>query len=121
MIEQSGQLPFDFYFMMPSCVPATEFEHSGAVLRSEDLNSFYQNPKVLGLAEVMNFPAVSHTEDDMLQKLYDANRLGKSIDGHAAGLSEQQLNVYMSAGIKTDHECTTAEEAKKDCEKECIL
>ncbi|MDM5222687.1 adenine deaminase [Peribacillus sp. NJ11] len=121
MIEQSGQLPFDFYFMMPSCVPATEFEHSGAVLRSQDLNSFYRNPKVLGLAEVMNFQAVSHTEDDMLQKLYDANRLGKSIDGHAAGLSEQQLNVYMSAGIKTDHECTTAEEAKERLRKGMYL
>ncbi|MEF2096522.1 adenine deaminase [Bacillus sp. CFBP9009] len=121
MIEQSDQLPFDFYFMMPSCVPATEFEHSGAVLRSEDLRSFYQNPRVLGLAEVMNFPAVSHTEEDMLQKIYDANRLGKSIDGHAAGLSGQQLDVYMSAGIKTDHECTTAEEAKERLRKGMYL
>lgn len=121
MIEQSDELPFDFYFMMPSCVPATEFEHSGAVLRSEDLKSFYQNPRVLGLAEVMNFPAVSHTEEDMLQKIYDANRLGKSIDGHAAGLSGQQLDVYMSAGIKTDHECTTAEEAKERLRKGMYL
>ncbi|MFJ8070989.1 adenine deaminase [Peribacillus sp. NPDC096447] len=121
MIEQSDQLPFDFYFMMPSCVPATEFEHSGAVLRSEDLRSFYQNPRVLGLAEVMNFPAVSHTEEDMLQKIYDANRLGKSIDGHAAGLSGQQLDVYMSAGIKTDHECTTPEEAKERLRKGMYL
>ncbi|MCF7622790.1 MULTISPECIES: adenine deaminase [Bacillaceae] len=121
MIEQSDQLPFDFYFMMPSCVPATEFEHSGAVLRSEDLISFYQNPRVLGLAEIMNFPAVSHTDEDMLQKIYDANRLGKSIDGHAAGLSEQQLDVYLSAGIKTDHECTTAEEAKERLRKGMYL
>ncbi|TKH02548.1 adenine deaminase [Peribacillus simplex] len=121
MIEQSDELPFDFYFMMPSCVPATEFEHSGAVLRSEDLRSFYQNPRVLGLAEVMNFPAVSHTEEDMLQKIFDANRLGKSIDGHAAGLSGQQLDVYLSAGIKTDHECTTAEEAKARLRKGMYL
>lgn len=121
MIDQSAQLPFDFYFMMPSCVPATEFEHSGAVLKSEDLIPFYQNPRVLGLAEVMNFPAVSLTEEDMLQKIYDANKLGKSIDGHAAGLSEQQLNVYMCASIKTDHECTTAEEAKERLRKGMYL
>ncbi|WP_349728344.1 adenine deaminase [Peribacillus frigoritolerans] len=121
MIDQSTQLPFDFYFMMPSCVPATDFEHSGAVLKSEDLIPFYQNPRVLGLAEVMNFPAVSLTEEDMLQKIYDANKLGKSIDGHAAGLSEQQLDVYMCAGIKTDHECTTAEEAKERLRKGMYL
>ncbi|CAH0150912.1 Adenine deaminase [Peribacillus sp. Bi96] len=121
MLDQSDQLPFDFYFMMPSCVPATEFEHSGAVLRSEDLLPFYQNPRVLGLAEVMNFPAVSHAEEDMLQKLSDANKLVKSIDGHAAGLSEQQLDVYTSAGIKTDHECTTAEEAKERLRKGMYL
>ncbi|CAH0312351.1 Adenine deaminase [Peribacillus frigoritolerans] len=76
---------------------------------------------MLGLAEVMNFPAVSHTDEDMLQKIYDANRLGKSIDGHAAGLSEQQLDVYLSAGIKTDHECTTAEEAKERLRKGMYL
>ncbi|WP_284149525.1 amidohydrolase family protein [Peribacillus simplex] len=113
MIEQSEHLPFDFYFMMPYCVPATAFEHFRAALRSEDLISFYQNKKVIGLAEVMAFPDVSHAEEDMLQKLYDSNRLGKSIDCHLAGLSEQQLDVYMSAGIKTDHECTASEEAKE--------
>ncbi|MED3692249.1 adenine deaminase [Peribacillus butanolivorans] len=121
MIEQSNDLPFNFYFMLPSCVPATEFEHSGAVLNSDDLTPFYQNPRVLGLAEVMNFPAVSNTEEDMLQKLNAAIKHGKNIDGHAAGLTEQQLNVYMSAGIKTDHECTTAKEAKERLRKGMYL
>lgn len=121
MIKQSNDLPFDFYFMMPSCVPATKFEHSGAVLNSEDLTSFYQNPRVLGLAEVMNFPAVSNTEEDMLQKLNDAIKHGKSIDGHAAGLTEQQLNIYMSEVLNPIMNAQQQKRQKRDFVKECIL
>ncbi|MGE7120824.1 adenine deaminase [Peribacillus sp. NPDC046944] len=121
MIEQSDHLPFDFYFMMPSCVPATDFEDAGAVLKSEDLYSFYKNPRVLGLAEVMNFPAVSNADDDMIQKIIDAYKNEKKIDGHAAGLTEQQLNIYMAAGIQTDHECTTAKEARDRLRKGMYL
>jgi adenine deaminase len=113
MLDASINLPFDFYFMLPSCVPATGFEHSGATLNAEDLKPFYQHPRVLGLAEVMNFPAVFKAEHDMVNKLLDAQHFGKKIDGHAAGLSAQDLNVYMSAGIRTDHESTTAAEAKE--------
>jgi adenine deaminase len=113
MLDCSENLPFDFYFMLPSCVPATEFEHSGATLNAEDLKPFYQHPRVLGLAEVMNSPAVFKAENEIVDKLSDAKLFEKRIDGHAAGLSPQDLNIYMSASIKTDHESTTASEAKE--------
>jgi adenine deaminase len=113
MLDSSKNLPFDVYFMLPSCVPATEFEHSGAILKAEDLRPFYQEARVLGLAEVMNYPAVQNAEHDMLDKIMDAKKFGKKIDGHAAGLSANDLNVYMSAGIRTDHESTTAVQAKE--------
>ncbi len=113
MLDSSENLPFDFFFMLPSCVPATEFENSGATLNAEDLKPFYQQPRVLGLAEVMNFPAVLQAEHDMLEKILTAKQSGKKIDGHAAGLSANDLNVYLAAGIRTDHESTTAMEAKE--------
>ncbi|MFP5112397.1 adenine deaminase [Bacillaceae bacterium C204] len=113
MLDSSENLPFDFFFMLPSCVPATEFENSGATLLAEDLKPFYQQPRVLGLAEVMNFPAVLQAEHDMLEKILTAKQSGKKIDGHAAGLSPNDINVYMAAGIRTDHESTTAMEAKE--------
>ena len=113
MLDSSENLPFDIYIMLPSCVPATSFENSGAILTAEHLFPFYQHPRVLGLAEVMNFPAVLNAEEDMLNKISDAKQFGKKVDGHAAGLTEIDLNVYMAAGIQTDHECTTASEAKE--------
>ena len=113
MLDSSENLPFDTYIMLPSCVPATSFENSGATLMADDLFPFYQHPRVLGLAEVMNFPAVLHGEADMLKKIADAKEFGKKVDGHAAGLRGSDLNVYMAAGIRTDHESTTAEEAKE--------
>jgi adenine deaminase len=112
MLDSSKNLPFDFYFMLPSCVPATEFEHSGAILKAEDLQPFYHDPRVLGLAEVMNYPAVHNAELGMLDKIISAKKYGKKIDGHAAGLSSTNLNVYMTAGIRTDHESTTPAQAK---------
>jgi adenine deaminase len=113
MLDSSESLPFDFYFMLPSCVPATEFENSGANLTAEDLKPFYQHPRVLGLAEVMNFPAVVHADPDMLDKLTHAQQAGKKIDGHAAGLTTKDINIYTAAGIRTDHESTTAADAKE--------
>ncbi|MFS0779429.1 adenine deaminase [Neobacillus sp. 3P2-tot-E-2] len=113
MLDSSEDLPFDIYVMLPSCVPATSFENSGAILKAENLKPLYQHPRVLGLAEVMNFPAVLNAEDDMLNKISDAIQFEKKVDGHAAGLSGSDLNVYMAAGIKTDHESTTVEEAKE--------
>lgn len=113
MLDSSECLPVDIFIMLPSCVPATPFENSGATLKAEDLKSFYEHPRVLGLAEVMNFPAVFQTDPDMMSKISDSKKLEKKIDGHAAGFGPEDLNVYMSAGIRTDHESTTAEDAKE--------
>ena len=110
MLSKSSNLPFDFYFMLPSCVPATSFENSGAVLNSTDLSPYYCNNKVLGLAEVMNFPSVLNCEKDMIEKLWDARENNKTIDGHAAGFSIDLINTYATANILTDHESHTSEE-----------
>jgi len=121
MLDQSEDLPFDLFVMLPSCVPATEFEVSGAKLSMDDLEPFFDHPRVLGLAEVMNFPAFLNGEVEMLKKVGRTSSLGKKIDGHAAGLSANDLNVYMAAGIRTDHECTTAAEAKGRLQKGMYL
>ena len=110
MLNLSKNIPFDMYVMLPSCVPATTFENSGASLLAADLNPLYCHEKVIGLAEVMNFPAVLNGDDDMLQKLVDATTKGYRIDGHGASFDLNQLNAYITAGILTDHECHTAEE-----------
>lgn len=110
MLEMSENIPFDFYYMLPSCVPATNFESSGAIIESNDLKPLYEHPKVLGLAEVMNFPSVINTDEKMINKLYDAISKNKIIDGHCAGFNNQLINSYRTANIITDHECKSAEE-----------
>lgn len=117
MLDASKNLPVDFQMMLPSCVPATKHETSGAVLSSEDLAPFYQDDRVSGLAEVMDLPSVRETSDDMLDKLLDAQNRNKTIDGHGSGLSFMDNNIYRTAGITTDHECTTLEEAKDRLKK----
>ncbi|SDN75536.1 adenine deaminase [Alkalicoccus daliensis] len=112
MLDDSEEGPLNAYFMLPSCVPATPFENAGAVLTAEDLRPFYQHPRVIGLAEVMDYPSVAGTSPDMMQKLTDAQRQLANIDGHGAGFDKHQVNLYRAAGITTDHECTTAEEAQ---------
>lgn len=121
MLDQSDDLPLDLFVMLPSCVPATDFEFAGAKLTMKDLKPFLTHPRVLGLAEVMNFPAVKNGEDTMLEKLHETTAFGKKIDGHAAGLQPDDLNVYMAAGIRTDHECTTPAEAKVRLQKGMYL
>ncbi|WP_270180543.1 adenine deaminase [Alkalihalobacillus sp. CinArs1] len=111
MIDDSENIPMDVFFMLPSCVPSTPYENAGATLTANDLKPFYNHPRVLGLAEVMDYPSVKHTDPSMMDKLLDAHRYDKKIDGHAAGLPSHALNVYKSAGINTDHECVSAEEA----------
>ncbi|OOE14867.1 adenine deaminase [Fictibacillus arsenicus] len=111
MLEQSEGLPLDVRVMLPSSVPATSFENAGAVLTARDLEPFYIHPRVKGLAEVMDFPAVFNGDEDMLKKIVSANRNRTLIDGHAAGIDANGINVYRAALITTDHECTTAEEA----------
>lgn len=110
MINSSRDIPFDFYFMLPSCVPATPFENAGAILDSHSLNPFYSNDKVLGLAEVMDLGSVLNLSEDMINKLYDAYLNKCTIDGHCAGFSIDHINAYTTAYIKTDHECHTYEE-----------
>lgn len=111
MLDVSKEIPFDIYFMLPSCVPGTSFESSGATLLAKDLKNFYKNDKVLGLAEVMDYPAVSNCEENMIDKIYDAITNNKVIDGHGAGLTPMMTNAYRSANILTDHECNNAKEA----------
>ncbi|MHC1685442.1 MAG: adenine deaminase [Clostridiaceae bacterium] len=110
MLKLSENTPLDYYYMLPSCVPATSFENSGAVLESEDLRPFYKDDKVLGLGEVMNYPDVLGCNEKMIDKLIDAIESGLVIDGHGAGLDENQLNGYIAAGISTDHECQNTQE-----------
>lgn len=112
MLNASEELPLDVFIMLPSCVPATSFGSSGAILNAEDLKPFYSHPRVLGLAEVMDFPSVVNLNEKMLNKIIDAHSNKSIIDGHAAGLTKEELNVYVSAGIYADHECVDVEEAK---------
>ena len=109
MLDATEQLPLNVYFMLPSCVPATDFEDSGAVLLAEDLEPFMEHPRVLGLAEVMNAPGVLQQDANVMAKLEMAGK-GR-IDGHAPGLTSSQLMGYAAAGITTDHECITKEQA----------
>lgn len=111
MIDSSKNIPFDMYFMLPSCVPGTDFENSGSVLHAKDLEDLYDNEKILGLAEVMNYPGVVNCNEDVIDKLYDAIKNGKVIDGHGAGLTPMMTNSYRVANILTDHECISAAEA----------
>ncbi|UTR13890.1 adenine deaminase [Salipaludibacillus sp. LMS25] len=117
MLDDSEGVPLDVLFMLPSCVPATPFEHSGATLTAEDLAPFYSHERVLGLAEVMDYPSTAAGAPDMATKIHDALRKGKLIDGHGAGLDAEAMNVYGTARITTDHECTTAEEAAERIKK----
>ncbi|HET7615422.1 MAG TPA: adenine deaminase, partial [Bacillales bacterium] len=113
MLEDSENLPLDVYIALPSSVPATEFENAGAVLNAEQLRPFYKHKRVIGLGEVMDFPAVFNGSGQMMDKLLDPLNEGKTIDGHAAGVDPAGLNVYLAAGIRSDHEATTAVEARE--------
>lgn len=109
MLDSTHGLLLDFYFLLPSCVPATRLETSGARLAARDLIPFLKHPRVLGLAEVMNYPGVVSQEPDMLQKLIAFR--GSVIDGHAPGLTGKDLSAYAAAGIGSDHESSSAGEA----------
>lgn len=111
MLEEARKAALHIYFMLPSCVPAVSFERSGATLKAKDLKPLYQEKEVLGLAEVMDYVGVEQAEEDMLQKLLDAQNENKLIDGHLAGLTDRLINVYRTANVQTDHEVTTAQEA----------
>lgn len=113
MLNASEGLPVSIYFMMPSCIPATHMETAGAVLTHEDVKYFLDTypDRILGLAEMMNFPGVVFKDKEVLSKLEAAG--DKIIDGHAPMLSGKDLNAYIIAGPRSDHECTTIEEARE--------
>ena len=111
LLKASEGLPFDTFFMAPSCVPATHLETAGARLGAEELGTLLEEPRVLGLAEVMNVPGVLFGDSEMLAKI-DLFR-GRVLDGHCPGLGGMDLNAYRAAGILSDHEGTTADEARE--------
>ncbi|MEK4227936.1 adenine deaminase [Solibacillus sp. FSL H8-0538] len=117
MLDDAATAEMDIYFMLPSSVPGTSFEHAGAVLEATDLAAFEGHAAVLGLAEVMDFPAVLNGEHNMLAKIEFAQKAGMVIDGHCAGLTSNQIRGYRAAGIQTDHECVTADEARDRIEQ----
>lgn len=111
MIEDSMNLPLDVFLMLPSSVPATPFENNGADLKAQDLEPFYSQPRVLGLAEVMDFSSLKNAEDSIIDKILVTTHHNGLIDGHLAGLGTNAIDIYRTAGIKTDHECNTAQDA----------
>lgn len=117
MLDAAKSTPLSVYIMLPSCVPATPFCVSGASLSAEDLAPFYENEQVLGLGEVMNYVGVIGKDADLLQKIEDAAQRGKLINGHAPLLSGVALDTYIAAGIRDDHECSSAEEGKERIRK----
>ncbi|HEY1113006.1 MAG TPA: amidohydrolase family protein, partial [Chitinophagaceae bacterium] len=111
MIENGRTVPFKFNFGAPSCVPATTFETAGAVLDAADVETLLQKEDIRYLTEMMNFPGVLQGDEEVLKKIEAARRLGKPVDGHAPGLRGEAAKQYIEAGISTDHECFTREEA----------
>lgn len=117
MIENSKSVPFNFYFSIPSCVPATGFETSGAILDSETIGELLKKDEAVALGEMMNFPGVINGDGEVLAKLEKAKELGKPIDGHAPLLSGKDLDKYIAEHISTDHECSNFAEAIEKKEK----
>lgn len=111
MIEASAGLPVDIFFMLPSCVPATPLDESGAVLSAAELEPFYKEEQVAGLAELMNSYGTVRADEEIIRKIQGANSCGKRIDGHAPFLTGKDLNAYITSGVGSDHECSSFEEA----------
>ena len=111
MLEASAGLPVDIFFMLPSCVPATPLDESGAELSADELEPFYKEERVAGLAELMNSFGTVRADEEIIRKIHGANSYGKRIDGHAPFLTGKDLNAYITAGVRSDHECSSAEEA----------
>jgi len=111
MLRSSENQPMNIYFTLPSCVPATNMETSGATLTAEDLLPFLGYRRILGLAEMMNYPGVIHEDPEVLSKIENTRKYRKPVDGHAPGLTGRDLYAYIAAGISSDHESITAREA----------
>ena len=113
MIENSKKVPLKFHFGAPSCVPATSFETAGAIIDSEGIKELMASPDIYYLAEMMNYPGVLFDDEEVLKKIQWAKHFEKPVDGHAPGLRGEPVKKYISAGITTDHECFTFEEAQE--------
>lgn len=111
MIENGKTVPFKFHFGAPSCVPATSFETAGAVISPDDIEELMQRKEILYLSEMMNFPGVLNQDEEVMKKIASAKKHNKPVDGHAPGLRGDLAKKYINAGISTDHECFTSEEA----------
>ncbi|MDG1697291.1 MAG: amidohydrolase family protein, partial [Polaribacter sp.] len=117
MIENGKKVPLKFNFGAPSCVPATSFESTGAVIDSGDIQKMMANPDIKYLAEMMNYPGILFDDEEVLKKLAWAKQYHKPIDGHAPGLRGDDVTKYIAAGISTDHECFTYDEALEKLQK----
>ncbi len=121
MIESGRQIPFKFYFGAPSCVPATPFETSGAIIGADDIEAILKRDDIKYLAEMMNFPGVVHKNPEVMRKIQSALERNKRVDGHAPGLTGKDLDAYIEAGITSDHECYTLEEAREKAQKGMMI
>ncbi len=117
MIENGKKVPLKFNFGAPSCVPATSFESAGAIIDADDIKLMMENPDIKYLAEMMNYPGVLFDDEEVLQKIQHAKNNNKPIDGHAPGLRGEDATKYIAAGISTDHECFTFDEALEKLQK----
>lgn len=117
MLESTRELPLGVHVMLPSCVPAASVDESGAELTWRDINAYFDHPRVLGLAEMMNYPGVISGDPSTIEKIIVSQAHHKKIDGHAPGLSGRELNAYMSAGVYSDHECSNMDEALEKLRK----
>ena len=117
MLQATEDLPVDVRFMLPSCVPATPLDESGAILDYRAIDSFYDHPRVQGLAEMMNFVGAINGDEQTVEKIVAAQAHHKKIDGHAPGLTGNDLNAYIAAGVYSDHECSNVEEAMAKLER----
>jgi len=117
MIENGKKVPLKFNFGAPSCVPATSFESAGAIINADDIKLIMENSDIKYLAEMMNYPGVLFEDEEVLAKIQHSKNNHKPIDGHAPGLRGEDVSKYIAAGISTDHECFSFEEAKEKLEK----
>ena len=117
MIENGKKVPLKFNFGAPSCVPATSFESAGAIIDAADIKLMMENPDIKYLAEMMNYPGVLFDDEEVLKKIEHAKNNNKPIDGHAPGLRGDDVTKYIAAGISTDHECFTFDEALEKLQK----
>ncbi len=117
MIEEGKKVPLKFYFGAPSCVPATPFETTGNKIGTKEIERLMKRKEIHFLSEMMNFPGVIHKDREIMEKIALAKAANKKIDGHAPGLTGNDLNVYIAAGITTDHECTSEKEAVEKLKK----